>query len=71
MPISKQPIYITGMKQDSLIGTGESKTYALEIKNLRFTTISDYTTAVWTNERSTKEYEVVMKGLPLWNNFTY
>ena len=55
MPINKQSYKITGMRQDNLVNTGTSDKYAHEIKNMRLNTIGDFTTGVWTNERSTKE----------------
>ena len=41
------------MMQDNLIGTGNSSKFAHEIKNLRFNSQGDYTTASWTVEQST------------------
>ena len=53
--IQKQSYQITGMRQDNLVGTGNSSKFAHEIKNMRLNTIGDYTTGVWTTEKGTKE----------------
>ena len=51
--IRKQEIRPTGMRQDNLIGSSQSSNYAHEIKNLRFNTTGDYTTASWVTEQGT------------------
>ena len=51
--IKKQEIRPTGMRQDNLIGSSQSGNYAHEIKNLRFNTTGDYTTASWVTEQGT------------------
>ena len=72
MPINKQSYKIIGMRQDNLVNTGTSDKYAHEIKNMRLNTVGDYTTGVWTNERGTKEVEVVRKNNYIWiTDLTY
>lgn len=59
MAAQKQLIRPVGIRQDNLIGTGNSSKYAHEIKNLRFTADKDFTTAVWTTEQGTLQYDIV------------
>ena len=66
--ITKQSYQIQGMRQDNLVNTGFSSKFAHEIKNMRFNTIGDYTTASWTTEKGTKK--VVVKPAPM-NNISY
>lgn len=65
MAAEKQLIRPVGMRQDNLIGTGNSSKYAHEIKNLRFTADKDFTTAVWTTEQGTLQHNVI------WEDTTY
>ena len=52
MAIKQQLIHPFGMKQDNIINSKDnSSTYAVDIKNLRFNTIDDLTTGVWTTEK--------------------
>lgn len=64
MPINKQSYQIQGMRQDNLVGTGYSSKFAHEIMNMRFNTVGDYTTAVWTTEKGTKQETVRGDNIP-------
>lgn len=56
------------MMQDNLIGTGNSSKFAHEIKNLRFNSQGDYTTASWTVEKSTLKKDLYVYDK---NSYTY
>lgn len=59
MAIQYQAISPVGMRQDNIIsGDKQSNTHAFEIKNLRFNTIDDITSAVWTTEKGTLKKEL-------------
>lgn len=53
-----QSYNIKGMKQDNLVGNGNSMEFAHEIKNMRFVTTGDYTSAMWTVEKSPKHESI-------------
>lgn len=52
MAIRQQVIHPVGMRQDDVINSANnSSNFAVDVKNLRFNTIDDLTTGVWTTEK--------------------
>lgn len=68
--IKRQEYHPIGMRQDNLIGTGYSTKYADEIMNLRFVTVGDATTSVWTVERGTVEEPIYWANKEIGTNNT-
>lgn len=59
-----QQFKIHGMRQDDLIASGKSSQYAFCNHNLRFNTVGDPDTTLWTIEKGTSPASLVGESLP-------